>query len=155
MHWRARPKTLREWWLLTRVATLLLAFRLFLLRVPLPTTLRWLTPVRVPATADAGMMAKATQYADALLWRLAFPLRGPCLPRSLTLYYFARRYGFPVQFHCGVCRTNGTLQGHAWLSLSGRPFLEANNPADNYAVTFSFPDYPSSSAPADFSLPPM
>lgn len=153
MQWRARPHTLREWWLLTRVTALLLAFRLFLLRVALPTTLRWLTPARAPATADPGMMTKATQYADALLWRLAFPLRGPCLPRSLTLYYFARRYGLPVQFHCGVCRTNGALQGHAWLSLAGRPFLEANNPANNYAVTFSFPDYAAPPAPADFSSP--
>jgi len=153
MQRRAWPKTPQEWWLLTRVAALLLAFRLFLLRTSLPTLLRWLTPTRSPAAADRHGMEKAVVYTDALLWRLAFPLRGPCLPRSLTLYYFARRYGLPVQFHCGVCRTNGALQGHAWLSLAGRPFLEANNPTDNYAVTFSFPDYAATPAPADFSSP--
>lgn len=149
---RAWPKTLREWRLLARIAALLLALRLVLFRVQLLPILRWLTPAQTPHTSEPDMLEKAVLYTDALLRRLAFPLRGPCLPRALTLYYCARRYGFPVHLHCGVARVKNALQGHAWLSFAGRPFLEEQNPADSYTVTFSFPAIASANPGDNLSL---
>src|SRR5712692_4436668 len=135
---QAWPKTHKEIWLLVRVFGLLTALRLLLPRVKLQSLLRWLTPSQIAPIADPGTLEKTVQYTDALLWRLSFPLRGPCLPRSLTLYYFATRCGFPVHVHCGVRRMGEALQGHAWLSLHGKPFLEADISDCSYAVTFSF-----------------
>ena len=57
----------------------------------------------------------------------------------LTLYYFATRHGFPVRFHYGVHCLGERLQGHACLSLGGRPFLEEDNPGRSYALICSFP----------------
>lgn len=152
---QAWPKTLKEIGLLMRVLGLLTALRLLLPRVKLQSLLRWLTPSQIAPIADPGTLEKTVQYTDALLWRLSFPLRGPCLPRSLTLYYFATRCGFPVHVHCGVRRMGAALQGHAWLSLHGKPFLEADIPDCIYAVTFSFPGPENSEAGQAVPPPPV
>ncbi len=94
------------------------------------------------ATSGSPSVREAVLYTNALLWRQPFPLSGQCLPRALSLYYFATRCGLPVRFHCGVYRTGASLGGHAWLSLHGAPFMERENPAERYAVTFSFPIVP-------------
>ena len=70
------------------------------------------------------MLDKIARYTDGVLWRLSFSPKGNCLPRSLALYYFATRCGLPVCLTCGVRRTRNTLEGHAWLTLLERPFLE-------------------------------
>jgi hypothetical protein len=130
---------IRDLPLLVRAFVLLIALRVLLRLVPLGTLLRWLEPRRTPDAADPQTFARAVACTEALLWRISFPLRGVCLPRSLTLYHFARRCGIPARLHCGVRRVDGGFQGHAWLSLDGRPFLEADDPRPVYAVTFSFP----------------
>jgi len=136
---QAWPKTIKELWLLVQVFGLLTALRLLLPHVQIQTLLRWLALSRIPPVADPDRLETVRRYTEALLWRIPFPSPGKCLPRSLTLYYFAARYGFPVQVHCGVRRMGERLQGHAWLSLYGRPFLEEDNPGHSYAVIFSFP----------------
>jgi len=152
---RAWPQTFRELGLLVRVLGLLTALRLLLPRVQLPRLLRWLTPSRIPPVADSLTLEKAVHYTDALLWRLPFPLPGPCLPRSFILYYFATRCGFPARVHCGVRRLGEVLQGHAWLSLQGTPFLETDTLHGNYAVTFSFPSPQAGVMEQKVSPPPV
>lgn len=127
---------------------LVVALRLLLPFVKIKTLLQWLAPSRIPLIADQHTLDKAVRYTDALLWRMRFPLRGSCIPRSLALYYFATRCGLPVHVHCGVRRVGEALQGHAWLTLNGSPFLEEGNP--DYAVTFSFPDSERAEAASDF-----
>ena len=128
-----------ELWLLMRVCGLLVVLRLLLPRLPLHNLLRWLTPSRIPSHTDPSLLAKAVRYTGIFLRCIPFPLRGPCLPRALVLYYVATRAGFPVQLHCGVRRAGATLEGHAWLSFQGKAFLEGDNPDHSYAITFSFP----------------
>lgn len=132
----SRPQTWPEYWLLAQVFGVLAALRLLLPWVKLRTLVRWLERRR-PTHLDALALRKAARYTDALLGRMPRPPRGPCLPRSLTLFYFAHRAGLPVQLQCGVRRVGGRLQGHAWLSLNGEPFLEKQDPRQSYAVTFS------------------
>jgi hypothetical protein len=137
---RSWPRTWPEFCLLVQVFGVLTAFRLLLPWVKLRTLVRWLERRRAAPRDDSLTLGRTTQYTDALLWRIPLRLRGPCLPRALTLFYFARRSGLPVQFHCGVQRTGARLQGHAWLSLNGRPFLERDDPHQSYAVIFSSGD---------------
>jgi hypothetical protein len=85
------------------------------------------------------MLDKIARYTDSVLWWLSVSAKGNCLPRSLALYYFATRCGFPVCLCCGVRRMRNNLEGHAWLTLHGKPFLERGNPELSYIVIFSFP----------------
>jgi hypothetical protein len=101
--------------------------------------LEWLTPTVASPSRSTEQVREVARYLDAILRRLPVGRGRSCLVRSLALYSRARRSGLPVRFHCGVRRVGSTLDGHAWLTLGGQPFLEPADPAAAYAVTFSFP----------------
>jgi hypothetical protein len=145
------PATPREFGLLLRVLAVLVILRLLLPFVKLKRLVRWLGPTQPPRAADPLPLQTAARYTDALLGRMRYGRRGNCLPRTLTLFFFAARAGLPVQIHCGVRRMGQTLEGHAWLSLHGHPFLERGDPPEIYAVIFSYPDGNRGEAPAEAS----
>ena len=136
---RSWPKTAKEIYLLIWVFGVVISIRLLLRALDVKTLLRWLSPSRHYVKINADMLDKIARYTDGLLWRLSVSGKGNCLPRSLALYYFATRCGFPVCLCCGVRRMKNTLEGHAWLTFLKRPFLERGNPESYYKVTFSFP----------------
>jgi len=74
-------------------------------------------------------------------WLLLFPYnrKGNCFPRSVALYWCARRLGVPVRLHCGVRKDGRKLDGHAWLMLHGNPFQELSCHWKQFTVTFSYP----------------
>ena len=129
-----------KYWLITQVAVALVVVRVSLRVVGLPRVLTWMHAVSVARAQDRDTVETVAYYTDR--WLQLFPSnpRGNCLPRSLVLYRFARRNGFPVQFHCGVKSVDSALHGHAWLTLDGEPFSEPSNQWKSFAVTFSFPD---------------
>jgi hypothetical protein len=135
----AEPKTMKKGWLALHAVGVMVTLRWALPRVNLPDLLQRLQPSRPPAYPDYPRFGKASQYIEVLLRRYPFPLSGQCLPRALMRYYFATRCGLPVRFHCGVCQDGDRLEGHAWITVDGRPFREAVNPETIYAITFSFP----------------
>ena len=50
-----------------------------------------------------------------------FPItrKGNCFPRSVAIYWFARRRGYPVHFHCGVrkeARSSMVMRGSRWIA---------------------------------------
>lgn len=146
------PRTLTEVWLGCQVLALTSALRSLLNWVKLPRLLHWLTPAKVSATPDPSLFSIVARYVGSMLCRFPSNPRGSCLIRSLSLYYFGRRYGYPVQFHCGVCRTDGELKGHAWLSLNGEPFWEPGDPFGTHVVTFSYPpNYEGDGSPGPIS----
>ena len=106
----------------------------------LDRVLQSLTPAAGASAPDPAQVEQTARYVDALLRR--FPSVGGrgCMIRSLAVYSRARRSGVPVRFHCGVRRNGSALDGHAWLTLDGEPFLEPVDPRPAYAVVFSFPD---------------
>ena len=136
---RSWPRTAKEMYLLIWVFGVIISIRLLLRALGLATLLRWLSPSRHCVRINADMLDKIARYTDGVLWRLSVSAKGNCLPRSLALYYFAKRCGFPVCLHCGVRRMENALEGHAWLTLLQQPFLERGNPESYYTVTFSFP----------------
>ena len=64
---------------------------------------------------------------------------------SLGALFFARHAGLPVQFTCGVMKFNQQLEGHAWLVLDGREFLEPSSYWQSFTVTVIFPQSAASS----------
>ena len=125
-------------WMWLHMGGLLLILRLVLPWIKLPKLLAWLTPAACSRRATPQSLEHAVWCATILL-RLVFPWRRKCLPRTLTLYYFATRSGYPVRVHCGIQRHGDNLQGHAWLSLYGCPFLENDDPMPHYVIVWTFP----------------
>lgn len=131
----------RKYWLIGQVALLLLVVRMMMSWVRLPSLLEWLHVIRVSCVKELQILKDVAYYTDRLLAIFPVNERGNCLPRSLVLYGFAKRFGFPVRFHCGVRRVEQELTGHAWLTLKGEAFLEHSQQWENFDVTYSFPQF--------------
>jgi hypothetical protein len=135
-----RPRSLGELRLLLRVLAVLILVRLLLPCVKLKRLVRWLGSSRTGRAVHPAPLQTVAWYTDALLQRMPSRRRGNCLPRSLTLFFFAARAGLPVRIHCGVRRVGQALEGHAWLTLGPDLFLEKGDPNESYRVIFSYPD---------------
>lgn len=62
-----------------------------------------------------------------------------CLTRGITLYYFLRRAGMPVELHFGVAPVGTALNGHCWLVQNEQPFAEPIDPRSRFAEVWSMP----------------
>lgn len=131
----------RKYRLIGQVALLLFEVRMLMSWVRLPSLLEWLHVNRVSCAKELQSLKDVAYYTDRLLAIFPVNERGNCLPRSFVLYGFAKRFGFPVQFHCGVRRVEQELIGHAWLTLKGEAFLEPSQQWENFDVTYSFPQF--------------
>ena len=79
-----------------------------------------------PRRSDIDDQALA-RWVDQMLGALPWPWRRTCLRRSAVLYGLLRRAGRPVELWIGVRRDQGSdVTAHAWLTLAGAPYLEAN-----------------------------
>jgi hypothetical protein len=112
-----------------------------LMRIPLPRldALLELTATRWPYRTSLGADAVAATVLDAL--QVGRPLvRRGCLPRGITLYHTLRRAGVDVALEFGmgsVSRGDG-FDGHCWLVLDGKPYLEPRDPRAEYATMYRF-----------------
>lgn len=124
-----------------RIAAFALAVPL-LTRLPLrqlDALLRW-GPRRRPAAPDE--VQRVVALVGAVLRRGRPLVRGDCLPRGLTLYYFLRRAGLDVRLHFGVMADPGVDRapiGHCWLVKGGEPFLENRDPRPLYVELYHLP----------------
>ncbi|HIE50887.1 MAG TPA: lasso peptide biosynthesis B2 protein [Armatimonadetes bacterium] len=129
-------------WLTLRLLLLLPLTALLVRLLPLPLTLRLLTPRRLPQTAaSSAEIERLVQAVDALQ-SLRLPLyRRTCLRRCLVLLRLLRQRGLPVVLHFGVRRVGQQLEGHSWLTLRGELFLEpGEDPRPHYTVTYRWPE---------------
>ncbi len=131
---------MKKYWLISHVFLLLLVVRMTMSWMRLPSLLGWLDIIRAARSKELGQLQHVAYYTDRFLTLFPANERGNCLPRSLVLYGFAKRYGFPVRFHCGVRWVGQELTGHAWLSLESKAFLESNQQWKHFEVTYSFPE---------------
>ncbi len=133
----------RKYWQLSQVATVMILARMALLLVKLPRILTWLSIPKIPNSQNFELIQDVNFYCFYFFRIFPANPKGNCLPRSLILYWFARRCGFPVRFHCGVRWIDTALDGHAWLSVDGQPFLEPKNlEEEGYQETYSYPALP-------------
>jgi hypothetical protein len=110
------------------------------LEAPLPAFLA----AQTPAAADLDQAPDRLRLlADAAaLAERGSPL-GLCLRRSLVRYHFLRRAGVPLVLNFGA-RLKGpaaerAVAGHAWVSLAGRPYHEAGEDYQGFAVVLQYP----------------
>jgi hypothetical protein len=88
------------------------------------------------SSAEVAEIVRHFQLARAL----AAPIvRNNCLTRGMTLCYFLRRAGVDVSLSFGMGRIGDRFAGHCWLTESGAPFLERQDPRPLYAEFFSIP----------------
>jgi hypothetical protein len=103
------------------------------------------TPVPEPAVDDVDATQAARELELAARWTdrwlALFPAnpKGSCYPRALALYVLARRRGLPVRFVLGVSRSGDGVDGHAWLTLHGKPYLERGGEWRGHRLMFSYP----------------
>ena len=129
----------KKYWTVLHVGLVVLWVR-FLLRVEsLPLVLDRLNSRSMIGTPNEVVMGDLVYYVDRWLQLFPYNKRGNCFPRSLALYWFARRLEYPVLFHCGVRKEVLSLDGHAWLTLDRHPFYEVGQHWQRFTVTFSYP----------------
>ncbi|MET0516058.1 MAG: lasso peptide biosynthesis B2 protein [Nitrospiraceae bacterium] len=139
--------SVRKYYRIVRIGLLILAIRIALQAISLRRLLDWLHQGEGVCTGDGPALDEIAYYVDRWLALFPYNKKGNCFPRALSLYRYARRYGVPVEFHCGVRKSGTNLDGHAWLMLSAEPFMETTQHWKTFAVTFSFPHSASSSSP--------
>lgn len=134
-----------KYWTVLRVGLVVSWIRLLLRRESLPLMLDRLSPRSMTGRPDEAVMKDLVYYVDRWLTLFPYNEKGNCFPRSLALYWFAWRLGYPVLFHCGVRKEVSKLDGHAWLTLDCHPFHEPGQHWQHFTVTFSYPPDPAAS----------
>lgn len=132
----------RKYWLILRTGLVVCGVRVALRLISLKRLLHWLACKPSPDRRGETSLEDVVYYLDR--WLAIFPYhpKGNCFPRTLTLFFYARRAGLPVQFNCGVMKRDQRLEGHAWLTLNGRDFLELSSYWKGFTVTLTFPSSP-------------
>ena len=79
-------------------------------------------PLPVPLRDPTGCIRLVNRLLRVL------PPRGlrPCLKRSLLLLDLWSRCGLAPRLHLGVRRSADRREGHAWVTVAGRPDLSAS-----------------------------
>lgn len=133
----------RKYQLIVSTGLVVCGVRVALRVLSLKKVLHWLA--RKPARGAIGEngIDDVAYYLDRWLSIFPYHPKGNCFPRALSLFLYARRAGLPVQFQCGVMKLNHRLEGHAWLMLNGRDFLEPSSYWKAFTVTLTFPGSPS------------
>jgi hypothetical protein len=142
----------KKYWTVLRVGLVVLWVRLLLRVKSLPLVLDRLNPRSTSGRPDEAVMGDLVYYVDRWLQLFPYNEKGNCFPRSLALYWFARRLGYPVLFHCGVRKESSNLDGHAWLTLDRQPFHETGQHWQHFTVTFSYPPDPSAAGRQDSAI---
>lgn len=120
-------------WLFLRMLSLA-AVTPLLMRQRLPVVQAWLT-VAPPIAPTAAEIARRL-HCMTVIMALGRPFIQPrCLTRGVTLYYFLRRAGLPVELHFGV-QSAATFTGHCWLVLDGQPFAEPCDPTAEFTTVY-------------------
>jgi hypothetical protein len=125
--------------LAARVAITVIAIKLGLRWVALPTLMHWLTPRRRSKSRDPDVLEREIRYTNATLCRLPGRGRLACLPRSLALYRLARLRGIEARLHCGVRREGDGIVGHAWVTVDGAALLATDDDDAEWKETFTYP----------------
>lgn len=90
---------------------------------------------------DEAIMVRTVKIVDLLLSYQPLLRYGKCFLRSVTLFKYLRRQGWPVSIYFGVRRTDedeDQITGHSWLVYEDSPFLETDD-GYHYSVTYTYP----------------
>ena len=84
-------------------------------------------------------VAEVTAFVDRILRYRLFMRKQLCFRRGLVLYRFLHKLGVPVRINFSVQppEQGHRLKAHAWLSLDGKPYLEAGETHAEFKLIFS------------------
>lgn len=111
-----------------------------LLRLPLPRLSALLTrPPRCPPASTVAV--ERIERMIELAPRVGRPfVRRGCLTRGVTLFWFLRRAGHPVELRFGIdLESRDATNAHCWLALDGEPYLEKVDPRPRFVELYRFP----------------
>lgn len=120
------------WW----VSVLSAAAKLW----PLPRALRIVSTRDQLKTHDydPDLPPRLARSVDTILSANIFHLKPSCWKRAAVLRRYLSRNGIATTIQFGVRNEAiGKVDGHAWLELDGKPFLETAPP--EYIVTYTYP----------------
>lgn len=132
---------------LRSVTDVLLFLRICLFAAAVPLLLRlkmsrWqslLETRKAQSSFDPAGLEKIVSLVESTLSaRMPF-VRGGCLTRGLTLYYFLTRAGLDVRICFGMGEVGGKFVGHCWLIKGEEPFLEKSPPQTLFTEVFRIP----------------
>ena len=93
-------------------------------------------PLRPAPSVDGSTIDRIGRWTARLLRNRRRP-RTTCLHRALTRFALLRRLGVTAEFRLGL-DPDGDLEGHAWIVLDGRPWMEDSD--RELTATFVYPD---------------
>ena len=120
------------WW----VSVLSAAAKLW----PLPRALRMVSACDQFNTGnhDPDLPRRLARSIDTVLSANVLHLKPSCWKRAAVLRRYLSRNGIATKIQFGVRNEAvGKVDGHAWLELDGKPFLETTLP--EYIVTYTYP----------------
>lgn len=128
-------------WLFLQILLTLIFLPTLIRRFSLPDLLKRLDPGVLPHRQSKARLEKTVGFVDTLIRYRAFQRYGECLLRSLILFRFLRRQGWPVEIHFGVRKVSENspqITGHSWLVLERQPFLEKESQQDTFSTTYVY-----------------
>ncbi len=106
------------------------------MRLPLDRLARLLEPRRAPAPRTPAEVERLVASVESVL-AAGWPLvRRGCLTRGVTLFWFLRRAGVPVDLVFGMGTPADGFEGHCWLVRDAEPWLERTDPRPVFAETY-------------------
>src|ERR1043166_9225743 len=107
---------------------------------PLPSALEIVSgkPKLNPHDCDPSLPLRLARSIDTLLSADLLYFKPVCWKRAAVLRRYLSRNGIVTTIQFGVRNEEiGKVDGHAWLELDGKPFLETVPP--EYVVTYTYP----------------
>ena len=127
----------RDVWWMAQILGMLAVFPVLNRLLALPKLVSLFDTEPGPTKAGVADRDRLLRLMGGLLRRTLE--RDYCLPRSLILFRFYRKWGFPTRIHMGLAKQGDHAVGHAWISLAGEPFAEQKNPEDLFVPFFAYP----------------
>jgi len=115
-----------------------------ILNRPLPEAMSQLTPTADRQTRWLPPPDLTRKLADVAALLERNTTLGLCLRRSLVRYHYLRQHDLPLLVQFGAKLLPGedgqAVTGHAWLTLHGQPYFEAEDNWRDFRVMFTWPD---------------
>jgi len=132
---------IRSMTLFFKIGLLVIALPVMTKVFTLPKLMKVLTPGKRKETFAQDEIDHIIKITDLILNQRFFIFHPTCLKKSLVLYHFLNKHGLKVVMNFGVKKDKKSdkLDGHGWLTLDDKPFLESYNPLDFFKVVYSYP----------------
>lgn len=141
---RSRLRTLRaqlsspvDAWLAVRIASWAMLLPALKLVMPLPRLVRLMYKQGRGGARQTEDEERIARFIDWVHRPLVRADEG-CLQRSLLAYRFLSEVNADPRLHVGVQQRSGTVHGHAWVSVDGRPVGESSASLSAFVPMLTF-----------------